>query len=252
MLNHRCAGCAVPGVDLCRRCRFALVASPPVVTSTGIVAATEFTGLTRDLIVGLKYRNRRRLAHHLAEQLSRRLDPTQIDVITWAPTSGARAHRRGYDQAELLARALAARWRKPCRRMLFRRHGQAQTGRSRDQRLLGPEFSARPVMRPPRVLVVDDVVTTGATLFAARQALLAAGARSVVLAAVAATPDGASSSQRNYTRAARTSTVEIAPALSSSTRTPNMPRLLAASTFDGRSSRNAVRSGAALSLVKAS
>jgi ComF family protein len=189
MLNNRCAGCDEPGVDLCRRCRFALVTSPPVVTVSGVVAATEFTGLTKQLVLGLKYRNRRRLAEHLAEQLSRRLDPTQIDIVTWAPTSRRRTRRRGYDQAELLARALAARWRKPCRRMLFRRHGVAQTGRSRAERLHGPSFAARPVRHPPRILVVDDVVTTGATLHAARAALLAAGARSVMLAAVAATPD---------------------------------------------------------------
>ena len=189
MLNSRCAGCAEPGVELCRRCRFALVASPPITTSTGIVAATQFSGLGRELVVGLKYRNRRRLAAHLAEQLSRRLDPTQIDVITWAPTTRDHVRRRGYDQAELLARALAARWRKPCRRMLFRQHGPSQTGRSRAERLHGPDFGSRPVRRPPRVLVIDDVVTTGATLFAAREALLAAGAGSVVLAAVAATPD---------------------------------------------------------------
>ena len=160
-----------------------------MVTSTGIVAATQFAGLGKQLVVGLKYRNRRRLAYHLAEQLSRRLDSTQIDIITWAPTSRDHVRQRGYDQAELLARALAARWRKPCRRMLFRRHGPTQTGRTRAQRLHGPQFASRPLRRPPRVLVIDDVVTTGATLHAARAALLAAGARSVVLAAVAATPD---------------------------------------------------------------
>ena len=160
-----------------------------MVTSTGIVAATQFAGLGKQLVVGLKYRNRRRLAYHLAEQLSRRLDSTQIDIITWAPTSRDHVRQRGYDQAELLARALAARWRKPCRRMLFRRHGPTQTGRTRAQRLHGPQFASRPLRRPPRVLVIDDVVTTGATLHAARAALLGAGARSVVLAAVAATPD---------------------------------------------------------------
>ncbi len=193
MLISRCAGCAERGVDLCRRCRFAFVASPPVITSTGILAATQFVGLGKDLVVGLKYRNRRRLAAHLAEQLSRRLDPTQIDIITWAPTSREHVRRRGYDQAELLARALATRWRKPCRRMLFRRHGPTQTGRTRAQRMHGPQFASRPLRHPPRVLVIDDVVTTGATLHAARDALLAAGARSVVLAAVAATPDSSSS-----------------------------------------------------------
>jgi ComF family protein len=246
MLINRCAGCSEPGVELCRRCRFALVASPPFVTESGVVAATEFTGLVKDLIVGLKYRNRRRLAAHLAEQLARRLDPTQIDVVTWAPTSRGRANRRGYDQAELLARALAARWRKPCRRMLFRRHGSAQTGRTRSERLRGPEFASRALRRPPRVLVVDDVVTTGATLFAARSALLAAGARSVVLAAVAATPDAP-----RQASPAKRSTAAIAGVQSSSTTTPNIPKLVAATTLTGTSSRKAVRPAVALSLVNA-
>jgi predicted amidophosphoribosyltransferase len=246
MLNSRCGGCSELGPDLCRRCRFALVASPPVVTRTGVVAATEFSGLGRELVVGLKYRNRRRLAAHLAEQLSRRLDPTQIDVITWAPTTRGHVRRRGYDQAELLARALAALWRKPCRRMLFRRHGPTQTGRSRAERLLGPDFDARPMPRNPRVLVVDDVVTTGSTLIAARDALLAAGARSVVLAAVAATPDHV------VDRPNRRSTSAMAGAASSSTSTPTMPTRRAASTFDSTSSRKTTRSGTVLSLVAAS
>ena len=217
-----------------------------MVTATGIVAATEFSGLGRELVVGLKYRNRRRLAVHLAEQLGRRLDPTQIDVITWAPTTRGHARRRGYDQAELLARALAAQWRKPCRRMLFRHHGPTQTGRSRLERLQGPDFSSRPMRRPPRVLVVDDVVTTGSTLLAARDALLAAGARSVVLAAVAATPDHV------VGRPTRRSTASIADVASTSTNTPVIPIRLAASTFDITSSRKITRSGAVLSLVAAS
>ena len=246
MLINRCAGCSEPGTDLCRRCRFALVASRPVVTPAGIVAATEFAGLGRDLVVGLKYRNRRHLAVYLAEQLSRRLDPTQIDVVTWAPTSGRRSRRRGYDQAELLARALAARWRKPCRRMLFRRHGAPQTGQSRALRLIGPEFASRPAGRhAPRVLVVDDVVTTGATLHAARDAMLAAGARSVQMAAVAATPDA-------HARPARRSVAAIAAAESSSTKIPNIPTRSAAATLVSTSSRNAERPAVALSLVRAS
>ena len=247
MLMNRCAGCREPGSELCRRCRFALVASPPVATTSGVIAATQYMGLSKELVVGLKFRNRRRLARHLAAQLGRRLDPTQIDIITWAPTSRRRAHDRGYDQAELLARALAALWRKPCRRMLFRRHGTAQTGRSRSDRLNGPVFAARPIRNPPRVLVIDDVVTTGATLHAARAALLAAGARSVVLAAVAATPDSVA-----QIRPARRSTAAIAGELSSSTNTPNIPRASAATTFDMTSSRKALRPASALSLVSVS
>ena len=261
MLRNSCAGCGEQGVQLCRRCRFALVASPSFRTPQGVLAATQFSGLAKELVVGLKYKNRRGLATILAEQLSRQLNAAEIDVITWAPTSRSRAARRGYDQSELVARALAARWRKPCRRLLFRCHGPAQTGRSRADRLLGPTFQVRPLRKPQRVLVIDDVVTTGSTLLAAREALRGAGALKVIMASVAATPDQPWSHQARSAvgaqppaavKPASLATVARAGALSSSTITPKIPRLVAASTLDSTSSKNAVRSARALSLVKAS
>jgi predicted amidophosphoribosyltransferase len=112
-----------------------------------------------------------------------------IDVVTWAPTSSGRRRERGFDQAELIARTVARQLGLPCRRLLDRAvAGDPQTGRARSDRLEGAEFHARPGLDGQRVLVVDDVVTTGATLRAAEAALRESGARQVVLAAVAATP----------------------------------------------------------------
>lgn len=195
LLAQRCAACRQPGDDLCRRCRFSLESTTRVVTDEGIQAAMPFDGVGRSAVLALKYRNKRTVARHLADMLVRRLGldagpRTDIDVVTWAPTSAAHIRHRGYDQAELLARAVAKRLGVPCRRLLYRSHGPAQTGRSRAERLAGPGFRARTVHRPLRVLVVDDVVTTGATLLAAEQVLLEAGVSHVVLAAVAATPAG--------------------------------------------------------------
>lgn len=200
LFSQRCASCQQPGPDLCRRCRFSLASTGRVVTDSGILAAMPFEGVARSAIVSMKYRNRRSVARHLAELMVHRLAldagprPT-IDVVTWAPTSSARLRERGYDQAELLARAVAKRLGVPCRRLLYRSHGIAQTGRTRADRLTGPGFRARPVERrverPVRVLVVDDVVTTGATLAAAERVLLDAGVTHVVLAAAAATPSAA-------------------------------------------------------------
>lgn len=122
-------------------------------------------------------------------------DPVPFDIVTWAPTSARRRRRRGYDQSELLARAVARRLGLPCRRLLTRDRSCHQTGRSRQERLdNGPVFKARPLRRPSRVLVIDDVVTTGSTLRAAGHALDLAGAAKVVLFAAASTPQPSHSS----------------------------------------------------------
>lgn len=198
ILNSRCAGCGAAGVTLCRTCRFALVTRPAADGPTGVVAACSYTGRVRDVLLGLKYQNRRAVGAHLGGVLVRRLTEVLgpaavagIDAVTWAPTSRARRRRRGFDQAELIARAAAGRLGVPCRRLLEREPSAVpQTGRARRERLdpaHRPRFRAHPRAAGATVLVVDDVVTTGATLHASAEALRAAGA-APLLAAVAATP----------------------------------------------------------------
>ena len=186
----RCAGCDRPGPVLCRTCRFALAAratdGPP-----GVVVAAPFTGRVRNVLLGFKYRNRRPVAAHLAGLVVNRLVGAGVrpDVVTWAPTSARRRRQRGFDQAELVARQVARQLGLPCRRLLERStDGAPQTGRGRDERLVGPAFRVHPSVPVAHVLVVDDVVTTAATLRSAAAALERGGARTVTMAAVAATP----------------------------------------------------------------
>jgi predicted amidophosphoribosyltransferase len=148
-----------------------------------------YEGDGRRLLHSLKYRNGRAVAGALGSAMAALVDPGEVDVVTWAPTSATRRRARGYDQAEVLARAVARHLGVPRRRLLRRTdHTGPQTGRRRAERLArAPTFvPARAVSG--RVLVVDDVVTTGATLHAASSALLAAGATSVRAVAAAATP----------------------------------------------------------------
>jgi predicted amidophosphoribosyltransferase len=154
-----------------------------------VPAVLSFSGGGRRLVLALKYGNARPVVRSLARAMARQVRHEQVDVVTWAPTSGERRRRRGYDQAELLARAVAWRLAVPCRRLLERVDDPRgpQTGRSRAERLDGPTFRARRSVRGT-VLLVDDVVTTGATLRSGTEALLAAGARSVRCIAAAATP----------------------------------------------------------------
>ena len=157
-----------PGVDECR-------------------ALLAYEGVGRELVARLKHRNHRGALPGLAAAAASLVDPGEVDVVTWAPTSPGRRRARGYDQSELVARVVARRLGRPCRRLLRRPEGPAQTGRSAAQRWAGPVFSARSVAGA-RVLVVDDVVTTGATAARACEALRAGGASRIVVLALARTP----------------------------------------------------------------
>jgi predicted amidophosphoribosyltransferase len=138
----------------------------------------------RELVARLKYRNARGALPWLATGMAALSSAWPVDVVTWVPTTAERRRDRGFDQGRLLAAAVAGYRRLPCRGLLRRRPGPPQTGLSRRQRLEGPELEVvRP--SPPRVLLVDDVVTTGATLVAAARALRRAGAGEVHAVAAA-------------------------------------------------------------------
>jgi predicted amidophosphoribosyltransferase len=137
----------------------------------------------------MKYRNVRAVVPWLADAMVDTI-PTGVaafDVVTWAPTSRERRRRRGFDPAELLARAVARRLRRRVVGLLDRLPGPPQTGLPADARRHGPRFVARRAT-PGVVLVVDDVATTGATLAAAAGALHAADVSSVLALTAARTP----------------------------------------------------------------
>lgn len=190
LLPTHCPCCGAVGPAPCASCRAQLrpaAPEPPPVGVDGWASVLRYEGTGRELVARVKYRNARSAVAWLADTMAELVDPTGIDVVTWAPTTPERRRDRGFDQAELLARAVGRRLRRPCRRLLRRAAGPAQTGRSRAEREHGPVLRA--VGRPARrVLVVDDVATTGATLASVAAALRRAGTVEVWAVTAARTP----------------------------------------------------------------
>lgn len=191
-LASTCPGCAAVGPAPCARCIAACHPLGEVAPPSGIdraVALLAYGGVGADLVTALKYRNARRLLPWLGEALARAVsvvDAPLPEIVTWAPTVAAHRRQRGFDQAELLAAAAARALDRPTRRLLTRVSSTSQTGLDRSDRLAGPRFEARG--GAGRVLVVDDVLTTGATVRAAAHALRWAGAEEVWVAVAAHRP----------------------------------------------------------------
>ncbi len=191
LLLRVCAGCGGPGPSPCRRCTADMRAvgeMPPPEPLAGLWAAFAYVGAGRELLARLKYRNQRSCVRWLASAMAQALPPgLAVDSVTWAPTSSQRRRRRGFDQAELLARALGRETGLCVVPLLKRVDAAGQTGRSRSQRFCAPVFAPH---RPPpaSLLLVDDVVTSGATLQAAASTLVRAGAGRVDAVVAGATP----------------------------------------------------------------
>jgi predicted amidophosphoribosyltransferase len=184
LLPTRCPLCFAFGPAPCDRCWAALSPGP----AGHVNALLSYEGEAASLLRSLKYANARVVVGRLADGMALLVEPGWADLVTWAPTSTAHRRRRGFDQAEVLARAVARRLGVPARQVVRRDpYSLAQTGRTRAERLGGPTFVAvRQVVG--RVVIVDDVVTTGATLRQASAVVLAAGARETLCIAAAATP----------------------------------------------------------------
>jgi ComF family protein len=150
-------------------------------------------GGLRKAIHALKYTGQRRAAQPLGDVLAAayhryQRDGMAADLIIPLPLHAERERERGYNQATLLARRLSTRLRVPMRADLLIRHRSTppQVGLRWGERranvagafaLAGPHAAAQ--LAGKRILLIDDVVTTGSTLDAAAEALLAAGPASV-------------------------------------------------------------------------
>lgn len=153
-------------------------------------------GRTQQLLHQLKYRGQRHVGHTLGclygAELAEAGLAREFEVVVPVPLHPRKLARRGYNQAEAFGSGLAEMLRCPSRAHALRRttHTDSQTRKSRAERWQNVaavfEVAEPAAVAGRHVLLVDDVLTTGATLEACGNALLAAGARAVSIATVAA------------------------------------------------------------------
>ena len=185
--------------DLCHHCR----ENAPLFkrAERNIPFVAQWTALwyykddVRSSLHRFKFSGRRNYAVIYARLLGLKLQdslPETIDMLTWVPVSGLRRFKRGYDQSALLAQALHKELSLPISRLLRKaRHTPPQSGLTDAAHRRANVFGAYKVVRPERVrgktiLLIDDIVTTGATASECAKTLMAAGAKQVLFAAVAA------------------------------------------------------------------
>jgi ComF family protein len=187
-----CAGCGRADRALCPNCRVEL--EPEVTPRTLADGSTVFTalryeGVVRTTLLALKEGGRTDVAAPLAVALAaalKRAEQPDVEVVT-IPTSKAAWRRRGYDPVALLCKRAGF---EPVKVLRPARATQSQKTLGSDDRALNLHESmrARASLRGRRFILVDDVVTTGATLAEAARAVRAAGGEVVGQAALAFTP----------------------------------------------------------------
>lgn len=194
LLPRRCVVCGTPRTLLCNGCREGLPRlRPPLCARCGAPtiwpvarcrecsgrrlaftqarAATEYDAAVRGLVRSWKERGLRSLGAAAAHVIVERLPRPDADVVTFVPPDRGRRLERGFHPAEQLARAVASAWGLPCESLLARAGGSRQRGLSRTERRRNVARAFTGDAGGRRVVLLDDVYTTGATAHAAARAL---------------------------------------------------------------------------------
>ncbi len=175
-----CAAPADPAAPICAPCERELAsgrAATVAVAGVGeVVAALPYRGAARELVGALKFGANLGLARVAAAAIAAAIRaPLDGFAAVAVPPSPLRLRMRGFDPADEIASAVAARLELEREAPLARAHGPRQVGRRRVERLRSPPRVRALGASPARVLLIDDVLTTGATLAACAAALRRAG-----------------------------------------------------------------------------
>ena len=211
LFMHNCVLCgeAIPAEDssramLCAACarevrgQYRCTETIRVPGMDGCAAALYYTGKVRQAMRRFKFHHKQHYADWFAAQalplLAERLEDWNPDLITYMPIGFVHLHKRGYNQAELLAKPIAAGFGLPCRATMRKRPFTPTQSEQKD--FAARQKNAARALLPmgnvdlsgQSVVLVDDIITTGSMAAAAADVLRKMGAEHVYLLAPAKTP----------------------------------------------------------------
>lgn len=188
LFPRECIGCGMVDVLLCSACA-QKIRPAPAQQSPLILSACRYEGVIQDIFLAIKIRKEHRyiplladLLWHVLQRNSEFLAYARGAEITYIPMHWMKLNMRGFNQSEMLAQYLAKKLNVRPAALLHRgRLGLRQSSLTRERRSVNVQgaFLASPTVLGKRILLIDDIRTTGATLSAATRALLAAGAKEV-------------------------------------------------------------------------
>lgn len=172
-----CPGCNTLTREgrVCGRCRHGWSCS-------GVSVAARYDQLVRELVLGLKHQGDRELARVLAGLMVPSLPQAQFDLVTSVPSPPGRRRVRGHSPSQMIAREVALSLGLPYQELAIRLGNSRQVGQGRSERFRQVEGAFLPLPKAgsvSRVLIVDDVLTTGATLNELARTLKGAGVKRV-------------------------------------------------------------------------
>ncbi len=158
-----------------------------------VVCPFYYENYVRDSLLRYKFKGFRAYAQIYGEFLAKAIDEMEIscDIITWVPLSKKRCRKRGYDQARLIAENLAIRMGVKCEKLIEKTvNNPAQSGtgnaENRKANVKGVYRALKPeITEGKRILIIDDIITTGATLSECAGILRKCGAAEIMAGAVA-------------------------------------------------------------------
>lgn len=213
---HYCIGCNREGLVLCMECAESIGQLPSICYSCGkasiafsmcsdcfgknkpnnIWVVTNYSDLAKEIVKAFKFESKRQAALEIAKMIDNILPYfDEPPLVTFVPTASSHIRQRGLDHSKLIAHNLARQREWKCLRLLLRTSNIRQLGSTRYSRKkqLSGVFRVNSIFadscKNSNILLIDDVITTGATIVECTKQLYKAGAKQVDVAVFARTPN---------------------------------------------------------------